>query len=51
MEACPWYVGYRKETPSKDQIYQILEWMGKPREEVYGGRYTMPMRLEELKYI
>jgi hypothetical protein len=22
-----WYVGYRKETPTKDQIFQILEWM------------------------
>jgi hypothetical protein len=32
MEACSWYVGYRKVTPTKDQIYQIIEWLRKPRE-------------------
>lgn len=30
QEACSWYVGYRKETPSKDQIYKILEWLRSP---------------------
>lgn len=27
QEACSWYVGYRKETPTKDQIFRILEWL------------------------
>lgn len=27
-----WYVGYRKETPTKDQIFQILDWMRKCHE-------------------
>lgn len=30
QEACSWHVGYRKETPSKDQIYKILEWLRSP---------------------
>ncbi|RMC93047.1 DNA replication protein DnaD [Clostridium autoethanogenum] len=29
-EACNWYVGYRKETPTKKQIYTILEWLRNP---------------------
>ncbi|MFL0266825.1 hypothetical protein [Candidatus Clostridium radicumherbarum] len=36
MEACSWYVGYRKVTPTKDQIYQIIEWLRKPREGAAG---------------
>jgi hypothetical protein len=36
MEACSWYMGYRKVTPTKDQIYQIIEWMRKPREGAEG---------------
>lgn len=31
-EACSWQIGYRKETPNKDQIYKIIEWLRKPRE-------------------
>ena len=33
-----WYVGYRKETPTKDQIFQILEWMRNP----YGSKLNFP---------
>lgn len=29
QEACSYMVGYRKETPTKDQIYKILEWLRK----------------------
>lgn len=29
QEACSWYVGCRKVTPTKDQIFQVLEWMRK----------------------
>lgn len=32
QEACSYYVGYRKETPSKKQIYNILEWLRNPHE-------------------
>ena len=31
MEDCFWYIGYRKVTPTKDQIFQILDWMRKPQ--------------------
>jgi hypothetical protein len=27
QEACSWYVGFRKVVPTKDQIYQVLEWL------------------------
>lgn len=33
QEACSWYVGFRKETPSKKQIYTILEWLRNPYEQ------------------
>lgn len=32
MNNCSWHVGYRKEIPTKDQIFQILEWMRSPHE-------------------
>lgn len=32
QEACSWYVGYRKETPSKEQIYRIIDWLRKSHE-------------------
>jgi len=33
QEACSWYVGFRKEVPSKKQIYSILGWLRNPHEE------------------
>lgn len=32
IEECSWYVGYRKVKPTKDQIYQIIEWLRNPHE-------------------
>jgi hypothetical protein len=32
IEDCSWQVGYRKEKPTKDQIYQIIEWLRKVSE-------------------
>ena len=32
QEACSWYAGYRKITPTKKQIYSILEWLRNPCE-------------------
>lgn len=29
-EKCSWHVGYRKVTPTKDQIFQVLEWLRRP---------------------
>ena len=37
MEACSWYVGYRKEKPSKDQIYKVLNWLRSESEAVHEG--------------
>ena len=31
-EACSYYVGYRKETPSRKEIWSILEWLRNPYE-------------------
>lgn len=34
MEECSWYVGYRKEKPTKDQVYQVIDWLRKVSETV-----------------
>lgn len=43
QDACSWYVGFRKERPTKDQIYQIIDWLRKPNEAVHeaGMKATM----------
>jgi hypothetical protein len=43
QDACSWYVGFRKERPTKDQIYQIIDWLRKPNEAVHeaGTKATM----------
>ena len=43
QEACSWYVGYRKETPSKDQIYRIIDWLRKSHEQVHEDDTTTTM--------
>ena len=35
IEACSWKVGYRKEKPTKDQIFQIIDWLRKGNETVH----------------
>jgi predicted small metal-binding protein len=30
MEACSWYVGFRKVTPTKKQIFTIIDWLRNP---------------------
>ncbi|WP_337033240.1 hypothetical protein [Paenibacillus illinoisensis] len=35
IDACKWRVGARIERPTKDQIYQIIEWLRKPNEGVH----------------
>ena len=37
QDGCAWYVGYRKEVPSKRQIYRILEWMKTPKNPIFNG--------------
>jgi hypothetical protein len=32
IEACSWKVGARKERPTKDQIYQVIQWLRKGNE-------------------
>jgi hypothetical protein len=34
IEACSWRVGFRIEKPTKDQIFQIIDWLRKPNEAV-----------------
>jgi hypothetical protein len=34
IEAVSWRVGFRKEKPTKDQIFQIINWLRKPNETV-----------------
>lgn len=43
QEACCWYVGFRKETPTKDQIYQIIDWLRKAYESNYESNEKAPM--------
>ncbi|MFW6047444.1 MAG: hypothetical protein ACOCP4_06655, partial [Candidatus Woesearchaeota archaeon] len=43
QEACSHYVGFRKETPSKSQIYRIIEWLRKPHEEHMKGNASESM--------
>lgn len=38
-EACAWKSGWRKEKPSKDQIWNILEWLRNPSGDAYGGNH------------
>ncbi|WP_449623195.1 hypothetical protein [Robertmurraya sp. Marseille-Q9965] len=35
IEACSWKVGYRKEKPRKDQVYQVIDWLRKNHENDY----------------
>jgi hypothetical protein len=35
IEACSWKVGYRREKPTKDQIYQVIDWLRKGAESHY----------------
>lgn len=37
QEACTHKIGFRKETPSKKQIFTILEWLRNPHEGVHDG--------------
>lgn len=43
QEACSHMVGYRKETPTKDQIYNILEWLRKRCEGLYESNDSTTM--------
>lgn len=35
IEACKWRIGARVERPTKDQVYQVIEWLRKPNEGVH----------------
>ncbi|MGV3465550.1 MAG: hypothetical protein ACO1OT_09690 [Heyndrickxia sp.] len=37
IEGCSWRKGYRKEKPTKDQVFQIIDWLRKPHGEVNEG--------------
>jgi hypothetical protein len=43
IEACSWKVGYRKEKPTKDQIYQVIDWLRKGNEGSYEGETKATM--------
>lgn len=43
IEACSWKVGYRTEKPTKDQIYQIIDWLRKGNERVHEGETKATM--------
>jgi hypothetical protein len=43
IEACSWKVGYRRERPTKDQIYQIIDWLRKGSERVHEGETKATM--------
>ena len=37
QEACSYYVGYRKVTPSKKEVWSVLDYLRKSDERVHGG--------------
>jgi len=39
QEECSWYVGYRKVTPTKDQVYQVIEWLRNPNGKISRNPY------------
>ncbi|SDJ98468.1 hypothetical protein SAMN05421868_1741, partial [Paenibacillus naphthalenovorans] len=43
IDGCKWKVGARTEKPTKDQIYQILEWLRKPNEGGHGSNAKATM--------
>lgn len=43
QKAVSWKVGYRTETPTKDQIFNVLEWLRKPRESNHESNESTPM--------
>lgn len=47
QEACSYYAGYRKETPSKKQIFDILEWLRNPHEDPVTGTVDSPMMVTQ----
>ena len=43
QEECSYQVGYRKETPSKSQIYSIINWLRNSHEDHMNDTVTAPM--------
>ncbi|RXI60143.1 hypothetical protein DP125_06010 [Clostridium tetani] len=34
QEACSWYVGYRKVTPTYKEVYSVIQWLREPHERI-----------------
>jgi hypothetical protein len=53
QEVCGWYVGYRKEKPTKDQVYQVIDWMRtaskRSEDETVHETKTMPVMITTTK--
>lgn len=43
QKAVSWKIGYRTETPTKDQVFNVLEWLRKPRESNRESNRSTPM--------
>ncbi|NRD81152.1 hypothetical protein HPT25_28070 [Bacillus sp. BRMEA1] len=43
MEACSWKVGYRTVKPTKDQIFQVIDWLRKGNESSHEGETKATM--------
>lgn len=43
MEDCSWYVGYRKVKPTKDQVFQVIDWLRKSHEHPYESNNSSTM--------
>lgn len=39
MDDCSWHVGYRKIKPTKDQVYQVIEWLRNPSGKISRNCY------------
>lgn len=49
QEECSWYVGYRIEKPTKDQVYQVIDWMRRKGDEAVSERDTNPTMITTSK--
>lgn len=49
QEECCWYVGYRKEKPTKDQVFQVIEWMRRKGCEAGDERDRSPTMITTTK--
>ncbi|MBO8183633.1 MAG: hypothetical protein H0Z28_12745 [Archaeoglobus sp.] len=49
QEAVSWHIGFRKEKPTKDQIYRVLEWLRNPHRAPNDEKETNAIMITTMK--